>query len=129
MIASLNIPAELELTDDELRWAFEEMLNVLAGLNAQYFRRHPDAPCCLDCGSIRYKSPPMSRRQTFPSAPDILRKRKCGCAGAACYVAGMALAKGEEARVIVTITAPGDFHAVVRYPDGRETDPSATLPR
>lgn len=129
MITAVSLPPELGLSAGELGWVFEQMLNVQAAANAKYFQAHPDAPCCLDCGTIRYVEPPLSDRQTFASAPDILRTGTTGCAGAAAYEAGLALSKGTAARVSVEWVAPGDYHAVVIYPDGRRSDPSAELTR
>ena len=129
MIVGLNIDPELELDNETLARVMEDMLNMGARLNAGYFLRNPDAPCCLDCGTITYFEPAMSERVFFGLAPDVIRQRKTSCAGAAMYEAGHAIAKGKDARVVIQINGPGDFHALVRYPNGSVTDPSADLPR
>jgi hypothetical protein len=129
VIVGLSLPAELELTDAELAAILEDALNVQARANAFWFRRNPDAPCCLDCGSIKYREPPRRRRQDFPSAPQVLGAHVVGCAGAAAYEAGKALADGTAARVVVETLGPGDYHAVVLYPDGRRSDPASELER
>ncbi len=129
MIAGLSLPPELGLTDQELGEFLEELLNLQARANVHYFALHPEAPCCLGCGSIRYQLPRLAERQTFASAYDVCTLRRVGCAGAAAYEAGMAIHKGKDARVVVELVSPGEFHAVVVYPDGRRSDPSAKLPR
>lgn len=130
MIAGVSLPLELELTDAELGELLEELLNLQARANALWFARGgADAPCCLDCGDVRYREPRRAHRQTFPSAPELLTAKVVGCGGAAAYVAGKAQAKGEAARVAVELLGPGDYHAVVVYPDGRREDPALELKR
>jgi hypothetical protein len=129
MIVGISLPPELELTDAELGELLEEALNLQARANARWFARYPDAPCCLDCGSVKYREPPRRRRQDFPAAPQVLGAHSVGCAGAAAYEAGKALSKGTAARVAVELLGPGDYHAVVLYPDGRRSDPARELER
>lgn len=129
MIAGLSLPPELELTDEELALFLEEVLNLQAAANVYYFRAHPEAPCCLGCGKIKYQLPRLAERQTFASAHEVCTLRKVGCAGAAAYEAGMALHKGKDARVVVELVSPGEYHALVEYGDGTRSDPSAKLPR
>lgn len=129
MIAGISLPPELGLTDQELGEFLEGLLNLQALANVRYFERNPDAPCCLGCGSIKYQLPKLAERQTFASAFEVCKYKRVGCAGAAAYEAGMAIHKGKDAKVVVELVAPGEFHAVVVYPDGRRSDPSAKLPR
>ncbi len=129
MIAAVSIPPELGLSDEELAEVLAALLNVQALANVRYFERHPEAPCCLGCGKIRYELPALAERQTFASAYDVCTRKKVGCAGAAAYEAGMAIFKGKEARVAVELVGPGEFHAVVIYGDGTRSDPSSKLPR
>jgi hypothetical protein len=128
MIIGLSIPSCVASSDDALEALIEAMLELVVLQNVEFFKANPDAPCCLDCGTIRYREPAFSDRTIFASAEDVLRLRETGCGAAAAYVAAKARTKGVLARAVVDRTAPRDYHAVVLYPDGSIEDPTANLP-
>jgi hypothetical protein len=126
MIACVSLPP---LGDGQLGGALEDLLNAQAHANAYWFKANPDAPSLAESG-VKYREPRLATMQRFPNAPETLRSGFTGCAGAATYVVGQALPLGIQARVRVQPLRPaGEYHAVVEWPDGRTTDPSATLPR
>ncbi len=126
LIACISLPP---LGDGELGDALEDLLDAQAHANAHWFRANPHAPE-LAASGVRYREPRLATMQRFPDALETLHNGFTGCAGAATYVVGQALTQGVKARVRVQPRKPaGEYHAVVEWPDGRTTDPSATLPR
>lgn len=121
---------------EETRLEFERHLNALAENNADWFRRHPDAPCCVACaakdGLVGYVPPQKCGEacQVLQNAAQVLEQGKATCGPLAAYDAGVALAKGKKARVRVVHEEdphgdpmPWRYHAVVEV-DGEIHDPS-----
>lgn len=105
------------------------LLEVLTEANAEWFERHPDAPCCLAQArpSVTYKEPPKNQpSQAIYSAPEVLRRRRATCVDAAAYDAGAARARGLTAWVELEPTSSTDYH-VVAFIEGQRVDSSALL--
>lgn len=128
MIAGISITTQTGNDDLALKRMLEAILEVVVIENQLYFETHPDAPCCLDCGTIKYREPKFSDRIVFANAEDIIRDKVAGCAGAAAYMAGRGRFKGRRDIVELEYNGPRDFHAIVRYPDGSTFDPTLDMP-
>ncbi len=126
---------------EETRRELERYLNAAAQNNADWFRRHPNAPCCVACaakdGKIGYVGPqdcgPSCQR--IQSAEQVVAEGRATCGPLAAYDAGGALAEGKDAHVRVIHEedqagnpVPYRYHAVVgtKGEDGevRYHDPS-----
>lgn len=119
-----------------------QILAIAWGLvlaNEDYFRRNPDAPCCLGCAGVRYVEPEKCGPwcQYADTASVILRRRVVTCLGAAPYAcakkrltgvgATLWLAPLVQPMVNADVILPGQWHLVVRLPDGRIVDPIEKL--
>ncbi len=111
--------------------------DVVAG-NAEWFisewQAGRDPPCCLDCGTVKYRPDRPSSTTEILGAREMLREKKASCHSAAAYVAGRARAeammdgmRAEEAawsyRVILVEQPRNDapdgyWHALVVSPSG-----------
>ena len=129
MRAGVSITSCVASDDQALKAVLEALLEIVVQQNILFFRNHPNTPCCLDCGTIKYREPAMADSLTFATAEDILATGYAGCAGAAAYETAKARMDGKSAKVELLVTAPRDFHAVVRYADGSTHDPSLELPK
>ncbi len=109
----------------------EVILQCVAEGNANWFRMHPDAPCCLKCAGVRYHLPPRRKNQTFWSAPEVLANKRATCAEAVTYCVGKAIAEGKDAWVALEPSGGNDYHAVayVMRSDGvpERLDPTSEL--
>jgi len=106
--------------------------------NEAYFRFHPDAPCCLGCAGVRYVPPETCgpHCQWCDTAGVVLERRVATCLSAAAYACAKLRIKGEAATLWMAPMAegdggiiPGQFHMVVRLPNGTLVDPTEKLKR
>jgi len=114
------------------------LAEALTAINMEWMALHPDAPCCLACGGVRYEQPRLCGTpvvcQLVEAAPVILARRRATCLGIACYTAAKRRLAGtacevqclplqdDRGRVI-----PQAWHALVVDADGTVHDPTAEL--
>ncbi len=90
------------LADANAFW-FGQQLNIHDALLAQG-KLSTKPPCCIGCvePGIKYRPPPPGSQQVSQhwwSAPDVLKRGKATCLGAAAFDVGAARAKGKHAYV------------------------------
>jgi len=128
VIVGISLTSEVVGDDNQVAAVVEDLLEIVVRQNVAYFEAHPDTPCCLDCGTVKYREPPFSNRVTFATAEDVLRTGHAGCAGAAAYMAAKNRINGIDSKVVLQRTGTRDFHAIVQRPDGSTYDPSLQMP-
>lgn len=136
-IAELRIAYPVDTRDAE-RLALEHLAEAMVRINVDWFRVHPDAPCCLSCGGVEYEDPRLCGVgvicQSVETAPALLARRRGTCLSLAAYAAAKARLKGHACAVAVAPLLdqrdrpiPQAWHAVVVYRDGSIQDPTNDL--
>ncbi len=128
VILGISLTTEVAGDENQLAALVEDLLEIVVRQNVAYFETHPNAPCCLDCGTVKYREPSFASRVTFATAEDILRTGYAGCAGAAAYMAAKNRTNGIDSKVVLQRTGARDFHAIVQRPDGSTYDPTLSMP-
>lgn len=121
-----NGPRERELS----RKVLDVMLQNLFEIDCLYLRSHPEAPLLYRSG-VRYQEEPKGQ-EDWQDVPTTIGMGIGDCEDLACWrAAELAVRYGIQARPIFKEQRREDgsflYHIVVRYPDGREEDPSRIL--
>lgn len=116
----------------------DALAEALTAINIGWMLEHPEAPCCLACGGVRYEPPRLCGTpvvcQLVEAAPIILARRRATCLGIACYTAAKRRIAGTPCRVACAPLVddrgnaiPQSWHALVVDADGTVHDPTAEL--
>ncbi len=134
--ASLQLGYAMD-DSESTRAALERYANAMAQNNADWFKAHPDAPCCVGCAGVGYIKPPDCKGnrecQAVRDASSLLDAKVGTCIDMAAYDAGHYLSEGQTATVRLYVMEDEEgnvqdfnYHAVVMGPKGLE-DPAAEV--
>lgn len=105
------------------------LLRALTAANVEYLRTHPNAPRLYRAG-VRYQAERWPR-EYWKGVEETLSDRHGDCEDLACWrCAELIVREGVRAEPVFRYRRIGRlsvYHIVVRLPDGRIEDPSATL--
>lgn len=121
-----NGPRERELS----RKVLDVMLRNLFEIDVLYLRAHPETPLLYRSG-VRYQEEPKGQ-EDWQDIPTTIGMGIADCEDVACWrAAELVVRYGIQARPVFKEQRRDDgsylYHIVVRYPDGREEDPSRIL--
>lgn len=137
-VGAASVQMSYPMEDSEAtRAALERYARAMAANNADWFKAHPDAPCCTECAKIGYIAPPNcqgnSACQDIKDAPALLRAKVGTCVDIVAFEVGAKLRDGKPAELVLVHETdsngqaiPFSYHALMRTPAGLE-DPAAKL--
>ena len=116
-----------------------QILNVAWGVlmaNVEWLRSHPEAPCCLGCGGVRYVPPEPCGAlcQNVDSAAIVVARKAATCIAAAAYEGAKMILDGKSIRLQIEPTLGKDgkpilhaWHVTILLADGTTYDPTKEL--